>query len=130
MGVEMLWLILGILILVGGAFGLFKSLIALRLSSIGLLLAWLIVLVIVITYAEQHDDLWEQYVANGVLAIGSALGGFLGALMLIREKFQSLNKRLDDHVIAEGKIFEQFERRITERLDNMEERIDNLGHKR
>jgi glucan phosphoethanolaminetransferase (alkaline phosphatase superfamily) len=130
MGAEMLWLILGILVLVGGAYALFRQLMTLRLSSIGLLLTWLIALVIIVTYAEQHDDLWEQYVANGVLAIGSALGGFLGALMFIREKFQSLNQRLDDHVIAEGKIFEQFERRVTERLDNMAERIDNLGRKR
>jgi hypothetical protein len=119
MGVEMIALLIGIILLVGGAYIFFKELTHFKLSSIGALLVWLIMVVVIITYAEQHDDPWEQYVANGALSLVSALGGFLGALMVIREKFQSLNQRLDDHISSENKVFDQFERRVMEKLDGM-----------
>ena len=119
----MLWLVLGILVLVGGAIVLFKRLMTPRLSSIGLLLTWLILVVFIITYAEQHDDPWELYVANGALAVASAVSGFLGSLMFIRTKFQSLNQRLDDHFTADAKFFDQFEKRMAEKSDQFERRI-------
>ena len=123
MGVEMLFLILGIIVLVGGAIGLFKRMMALNVAAIPALVVWLIALIIIVTYAEQHDDPWEQYVANGILSIGTALSGFFAALIVTNSKFQSLNQRLDDHISNEAQVFDQFEKRIMEKSDHLEKRI-------
>ena len=114
-------LLIGIVLLVGGAYLLFKQLrdIEQLAQSIGAILVWLVMIVVIITWAEQHDDPWEQYVANGVLVVSSSIGGFLASLAVIREKFQSLKQRLDDHVNADAKVFDQFEKRIMEKLDGM-----------
>jgi len=117
-------LFLGVVALVGGAIALFKGLknIEQLVRSIGAILIWLTMVVLIITYAEQHDDPWEQYVANISLAIGAAYAGFLAAFKVITERFQSLSKRLDDHVTSDAKVLDQFEKRILERLDRMAEK--------
>ncbi len=125
-GVEMIARLTAGIWLVGGGYILFKRLRSPTPSNIGVLLAWLLGVVILVTYAEQHDDPWEQYVANAFMTFGSAAGGFLAALMVVRERMHSLNQRLDDHCSADTRLFGQFEKRILERLDAMNGKIDNL----
>ena len=121
----MIALLIGIVLLVGGAIVLFKELsnIEQLIQSIGAILVWLVMIVVIITWAEQHDDPWEQYVANGVLVISSSIGGFLASLAVIKEKFQSLKQRLDDHVTADTKVFDQFEKRMMEKSDQLGKNI-------
>lgn len=130
MGVEVLALLLGILLLVGGAYVFFKQLMALRLSSIEAILVWLVMVVVIITYAEQHDDPWELYVGSIATASASAIAGALAALKIVMNKFTSLegkfstletnlNQRFAEHVASNSRLFEQFEKRFMEKLDGM-----------
>ena len=123
----MLWLIVGILVLVGGAIALFKRVMALRLSSIGFVLVWLVFVVFIITYAEEHDDPWELYVTSIATASASAIAGALAAIKVVLNRVSSLeskfntfetniNRRLDDHIAATDRLLEQFEKRIIDRV--------------
>jgi hypothetical protein len=123
MGVEVIALVISGIWLVGGGYVMLKRLMRPTPANIGVLLAWLLGLVVLITYAEQHDDPWEQYVANGMTILGSAAGGFLAALMVVREKVRSLGQRLDDHCNSDTKLFNQFEKRMDERFEQLEKHI-------
>jgi len=124
----MIWLVFGVIWLVLGIVVLRR--VVLRPSGIGLLLAWIIGLVIIITYAEQHDDVWEQYVGNISLAAGyiyasvKIMTNKLGSLEKDIKNFKAnLDQRLDDHANNDAKVFDQFEKRMMEKSDQLEKRI-------
>ena len=124
MGEGVIWLIVGILVLIGGALAFFRRMVAFNPANIGPLLVWLILVVFIITYAEQHDDPWQLYVTNIAMTAAGAVTGFLAAQAVTREKFASLNRRLDDHIDSDKKFFDQFEKRILEKLDAMNTKIE------
>jgi hypothetical protein len=127
-GEEMYWIIIGFLWLVIGAY-LLKRALVLGTFGLGLILTWLLGLVIIVTYAQQHDDAWEQYLTNGILYIGTAIGGFYAALTVVKERFQSLNQRLNDHINNEDRMFDQFEKRINDKIDSINDRLDRMVEK-
>lgn len=130
MGEGVIWLIVGILVLIGGALAFFRRAAAFNPANLGVLLVWLVLVVFIITYAEQHDDPWELYVSNTAMTAAAAIAGFLAAQLVTKEKFQSLNKRLDDHISADSKVFDQFEKRIFEKLDSMNANMAALGSRK
>ena len=64
------------------------------------------------------------------MTAAAAIAGFLAAQLVTKEKFQSLNKRLDDHISADSKVFDQFEKRIFEKLDSMNANMAALGSRK
>lgn len=124
---------MAVIFLVGGAIGFFKELEKGPdpREFIAAITVWLVFVAVFITIAEQHDDPWQQYVANGAMAVSSAFAGFLASLTVMGERIDHLK---DDIARIEKNIdqcthkdaFDQFEKRILEKLDRMDERIGNL----
>ncbi len=134
-GVEMIWIIWGFLLLVVGGYIVFRLLMTTGIFGFIVITLWLIALAIIFTYAQQNDDAWEQNLINIALYIGSAIGGFLYSFKLIMIKFKDfdkhMNQRYAEHIDANKQIFDQFEKRFNDKMDNMikrcDEKMDNMA---
>jgi len=119
----MLALVVAVMVLVGGIYLLFRRAISFGVAALPFVLTWLIAVIVLITYAEQHDDLWQQYAGNAIMGLAGVVSAVVSAVILIQ---RDLSQRFIEHINATNKLFEQFEKRSDERLDNMAEKVSDL----